>query len=132
MQFQTLTKNGLWVFKKIRVFWEFNFKTLSPYRWRTYYKQNIWYYLWSVIKVCFLSCEKDWRQWPYYFQHDSNSYCNHQEYHDIEISPRKFKLKVKIPKGVKRNKEAQLKQNDNSSHRYLSSHGLSFNDTFPF
>lgn len=57
---------------------------------------------------------------------------NFLEYHDIEISPRKFKLKVKIPKGVKRNKEAQLKQNDNSSHRYLSSHGLSFNDAFLF
>lgn len=57
---------------------------------------------------------------------------NFLEYHDIEISPRKFKLKVKIPKGVKRNKEAQLKQNDNSSHRYLSSHGQSFNDIFLF
>ena len=35
---------------------------------------------------------------------------NFLEYHDIEISPRKFKLKVKIPKSVKRNKEALSKE----------------------
>ncbi len=35
---------------------------------------------------------------------------NFLEYHDIEISPRRFKLKVKIPKGVKRNKEALSKE----------------------
>jgi integrase len=31
---------------------------------------------------------------------------NFLEYHDVDISPRKFKLKVRIPKAVRRNKEA--------------------------
>jgi integrase len=35
---------------------------------------------------------------------------NFLEYHDIEISPRKFKLKVKLPKIVKRHKEALSKE----------------------
>lgn len=35
---------------------------------------------------------------------------NFLEYHDIEISPRKFKLKVKLPKAVRRNKEALTKE----------------------
>jgi integrase len=32
------------------------------------------------------------------------------EYHDVEISPRKFKLKVKLPKVVRRKKEALSKE----------------------
>jgi integrase len=35
---------------------------------------------------------------------------NFLEYHDIDISPRKFKLKVKIPKVVRKNKEALSKE----------------------
>jgi hypothetical protein len=35
---------------------------------------------------------------------------NFLEYHDIEISPRKFKLKVKLPKAVRKNKEALTKE----------------------
>ena len=35
---------------------------------------------------------------------------NFFEYHDIEISPRKFKLKVRLPKTVRRNKEALSKE----------------------
>lgn len=35
---------------------------------------------------------------------------NFLEYHDVNISPRKFKLKVKLPKIVKRNKEALSKE----------------------
>lgn len=35
---------------------------------------------------------------------------NFLEFHDVEISPRKFKLKVKLPKTVRRNKEALSKQ----------------------
>jgi integrase len=35
---------------------------------------------------------------------------NFLEYFDIEISPRKFKLKVKLPRIIKRNKEALSKQ----------------------
>ena len=35
---------------------------------------------------------------------------NFFEYHDIEISPRKFKLKVKLPKVVRKNKEAISKE----------------------
>ena len=35
---------------------------------------------------------------------------NFFEYHDIEISPRKFKLKVKLPKAVRKNKEAISKE----------------------
>lgn len=35
---------------------------------------------------------------------------NFLEYHDIEISPRKFKLKVKIPKVIRRNKEPLTKE----------------------
>ncbi|MGI9011915.1 MAG: tyrosine-type recombinase/integrase [Nitrososphaeraceae archaeon] len=36
---------------------------------------------------------------------------NFLEYHDIDISPRKFKIKVKLPKDIKRNKEA-IDKND--------------------
>jgi integrase len=32
------------------------------------------------------------------------------EYYDVDISPRKFKLKVKVPKVIRRNKEALDKQ----------------------
>ena len=32
------------------------------------------------------------------------------EYYDVDISPRKFKLKVKLPKVVRRNKEALSKE----------------------
>ena len=35
---------------------------------------------------------------------------NFFEYHDIEISPRKFKLKVRLPKSVRKNKEALSKE----------------------
>ncbi len=35
---------------------------------------------------------------------------NFFEYHDIEISPRKFKLKVRLPKTVRKNKEAISKE----------------------
>ncbi|HEY6885418.1 MAG TPA: site-specific integrase, partial [Nitrososphaeraceae archaeon] len=35
---------------------------------------------------------------------------NFLEYYDIDISPRKFKLKVKLPKTVKKNKEALSKE----------------------
>jgi integrase len=31
------------------------------------------------------------------------------EYHDIDISPRKFKLKVKLPRSIRKNKEALVK-----------------------
>ena len=36
---------------------------------------------------------------------------NFFEYHDIDISPRKFKIKVKLPKNITRNKEA-IDKND--------------------
>ena len=36
---------------------------------------------------------------------------NFLEFNDIDISPRKFKLKVKFPKNIRRNKEA-LDKND--------------------
>jgi hypothetical protein len=32
------------------------------------------------------------------------------EYYDVEISPRKFKLKVKLPKVIRRNKQALSKE----------------------
>ncbi len=35
---------------------------------------------------------------------------NFLEYHDIDISPRRFKLKVKLPKVVKKEKEALSKE----------------------
>src|SRR6478672_5658690 len=35
---------------------------------------------------------------------------NFFEYHDIEVSPRKFKLKVRLPKAVRKNKEAISKE----------------------
>ena len=35
---------------------------------------------------------------------------NFLEYHDVDISPRKFRLKVKLPKVVRRNKEALSKE----------------------
>ena len=35
---------------------------------------------------------------------------NFLEFYDIEISPRKFKLKVKLPKTVRKNKEALSKK----------------------
>ena len=35
---------------------------------------------------------------------------NFFEYHDIEVSPRKFKLKVRLPKSVRKNKEAISKE----------------------
>jgi integrase len=35
---------------------------------------------------------------------------NFLEYHDIDISPRKFELKVKLPKTIRRNKEALSKE----------------------
>jgi integrase len=35
---------------------------------------------------------------------------NFFEYHDIDISPRKFKLKIKLPKAVMKNKEALSKE----------------------
>jgi integrase len=40
-----------------------------------------------------------------------NYYCLYIcQYHDIEISPRKFKLKVRLPKIVRKNKEALSKE----------------------
>jgi integrase len=36
---------------------------------------------------------------------------NFLEFHDIDVSPRKFKLKIRLPKNVKRNKEA-IDKND--------------------
>lgn len=36
---------------------------------------------------------------------------NFLEFHDIDISPRKFKLKIRLPKSIKRNKEA-IDKND--------------------
>ena len=36
---------------------------------------------------------------------------NFLEFHDIDISPRKFKLKIRLPKDIKRNKEA-IDKND--------------------
>src|SRR4051812_28759794 len=35
---------------------------------------------------------------------------NFFEYHDIEVSPRKFKLKVRLPKIIRKNKEAVSKE----------------------
>jgi integrase len=35
---------------------------------------------------------------------------NFLEYHDIDINPRKFKLKVKLPKAIRKNKEALSKE----------------------
>ena len=35
---------------------------------------------------------------------------NFLEYHDVDISPRKFKMKVKLPKVVRKNKEALAKE----------------------
>ena len=35
---------------------------------------------------------------------------NFFEYYDVDISPRKFKLKVKIPKVIRKNKEALSKE----------------------
>ena len=35
---------------------------------------------------------------------------NFLEYHDIDISPRRFKLKVKLPKTIRKNKEALSKE----------------------
>ena len=35
---------------------------------------------------------------------------NFLEYHDIDISPKKFKLKIKLPKTVRKNKEALSKE----------------------
>jgi len=35
---------------------------------------------------------------------------NFLEYFDVDISPRKFKLKVKLPKAIRKNKEALSKQ----------------------
>jgi hypothetical protein len=35
---------------------------------------------------------------------------NFLEYYDVDISPRKFKLKVKLPKSIKRDKEALSKK----------------------
>lgn len=35
---------------------------------------------------------------------------NFLEYHDVDISPRKFKLKVKLPRTVRKNKEALSKE----------------------
>ena len=35
---------------------------------------------------------------------------NFLEYHDVDISPRKFKLKVKLPKVIRKNKEALSKE----------------------
>jgi integrase len=35
---------------------------------------------------------------------------NFLEYHDVDISPRKFKLKVKLPRDVRKNKEALSKE----------------------
>ncbi len=35
---------------------------------------------------------------------------NFFEYHDIDISPRKFKLKVKLPRTIRKNKEALSKE----------------------
>ena len=35
---------------------------------------------------------------------------NFLEYHDVDISPRKFKLKVKLPKSIRKNKEALSKE----------------------
>jgi integrase len=35
---------------------------------------------------------------------------NFLEYHDVDISPRKFKLKVKLPKAIRKNKEALSKE----------------------
>jgi integrase len=35
---------------------------------------------------------------------------NFLEYHDVDISPRKFKLKVKLPRMIRRTKEALSKE----------------------
>ena len=35
---------------------------------------------------------------------------NFLEYHDVDISPRKFRLKVKLPKVIRKNKEALSKE----------------------
>ena len=35
---------------------------------------------------------------------------NFLEYHDIDISPRRFKLKVKLPRIIRKNKEALSKE----------------------
>ena len=35
---------------------------------------------------------------------------NFFEYHDVDISPRKFKLKIKLPRTVRKNKEALSKE----------------------
>src|SRR6478752_10009734 len=35
---------------------------------------------------------------------------NFLEYHDVDISPRKFKLKIKLPKSIRKNKEALSKE----------------------
>jgi integrase len=35
---------------------------------------------------------------------------NFLEYHDVDISPRKFKMKVKLPKAIRRSKEALTKE----------------------
>ena len=35
---------------------------------------------------------------------------NFLEYHDVDISPRKFELKVKLPKSIRKNKEALSKE----------------------
>ena len=35
---------------------------------------------------------------------------NFLEYHDIDISPRRFKLKVKLPRTIRKNKEALSKE----------------------
>ena len=35
---------------------------------------------------------------------------NFLEYHDVDISPRKFKLKIKLPKTIRKNKEALSKE----------------------
>jgi integrase len=49
----------------------------------------------------------------YYNVYIKTAYCNskeHLEYHDVDISPRKFKLKVKLPKAVIKRKEALSKE----------------------
>ncbi|MGC2426985.1 MAG: hypothetical protein WA421_08120, partial [Nitrososphaeraceae archaeon] len=35
---------------------------------------------------------------------------NFLEYHDVDISPRRFKLKIKLPKSIRKNKEALSKE----------------------
>ena len=35
---------------------------------------------------------------------------NFLEYHDIDISPRKFRLKIRLPKTIRKNKEALSKE----------------------